>query len=70
MKMKQSGFDVEVTKSHRYRIASVVFASIVAVPALSFGWVGVDLKPIEKPRSELAFGESGSYFQLSDNERK
>lgn len=70
MKMKQSGFEVDVTKSHRYRITSVVLASIFAVPALSFGWVGVDLKPLEKPRSELAFGESGSYFQLSDNERK
>lgn len=40
------------------------------VMSLLLGWVGVDLKPLEKPRSELALGESGSYFQLSDNERK
>ena len=37
---------------------------------LLLGWVGLDVKPLQKPRSDLAPGQSGTYGQLSDDERK
>jgi hypothetical protein len=35
-----------------------------------YAWPGVNLKPLSKRKSDLALGESGTYYQLSDNERK
>lgn len=43
---------------------------IIVLVCLSVGWVGVDVKPLQKERSDLAPGQSGTYYQLSDAERK
>lgn len=43
---------------------------IIVLVCLSVGWVGVDVKPLSKERSDLAPGQSGTYYQLSDAERK
>lgn len=43
---------------------------IIVLVYLSVGWVGVDVKPLQKERSDLAPGQSGTYYQLSDAERK
>ena len=43
--------------------------SALAVVLLS-GWAGLDVEPLQKPRSDLAPGQSGTYAQLSDDERK
>lgn len=45
-------------------------ALIIVLVCLSGGWVGVDVKPLSKERSDLAPGQSGTYYQLSDAERK
>ena len=36
----------------------------------AFAWPGLKVKPLAKNKSDLALGESGTYYQLSDNERK
>ena len=36
----------------------------------AFAWPGLKVKPLAKNKSDLAPGESGAYYQLSDNERK
>lgn len=43
---------------------------IIVLVCLSVGWGGVDVKPLQKERSDLAPGQSGTYYQLSDAERK
>lgn len=43
---------------------------IIVLVCLSVGWVGVDVKPLQKERSDLAPGQSGTYYQLSDAEQK
>ena len=43
---------------------------IIVLVCLSVGWVGVDVKPLQKERSDLAPGQNGTYYQLSDAERK
>lgn len=43
---------------------------IIVLVCLSVGWVGVDVRPLQKERSDLAPGQSGTYYQLSDAERK
>lgn len=43
---------------------------IIVLVCLSVGWVGVDVKPLSKERSDFAPGQSGTYYQLSDAERK
>lgn len=43
---------------------------IIVFVCLSVGWVGVDVKPLQKERSDLVPGQSGTYYQLSDAERK
>lgn len=35
-----------------------------------YAWPGLNVKPLAKHKSGLAPGESGTYYQLSDNERK
>ena len=35
-----------------------------------YAWPGLNVKPLAKHTSGLAPGESGTYYQLSDNERK
>ena len=45
------------------------FPSVLAV-VLLLGWAGLDVKPLQKSRSDLAPGQSGTYAQLSDDERK
>lgn len=37
---------------------------------VAYAWPGVNLKPLVKSKSDLLSGESGTYYQLSDNERK
>ena len=78
-----SEHNIESIRNERYQMIEYLDTALLSalkqviggfgvflVMSLLLGWVGVDLKPLEKPRSELALGESGSYFQLSDNERK
>lgn len=36
----------------------------------AFAWPGSNVKPLAKHKSELPPGQSGTYYQLSDNERK
>ena len=36
----------------------------------AFAWPGLKVKPLAKNKSDLAPGESDTYYQLSDNERK
>lgn len=55
--------------SRRCRCNATTSLFIVLV-CLSVGWVGVDVKPLQKERSDLAPGQSGTYYQLSDAERK
>lgn len=43
---------------------------VLCVAVICGGWVGVDVRPLRKTQSELETGKSGSYYQLSDNERK
>lgn len=43
---------------------------IGAVLCLSVGWVGQNVMPLAKRHSDLALGQSGTYYQLSDSERK
>ncbi len=43
---------------------------ILAVGCLSAGWIGQHIKPLAKKNSDLAQGASGTYYQLSDAERK
>ena len=50
------------------RIAGVF--AIGASCMICTGWVGVNVKPLKKDRSELAATQSGTYYQLSDKERK
>ena len=49
---------------------ALMLVSLFAALLLNCGWVGVDVKPLEKSRSDLASGQSGTYYQLSDTERK
>lgn len=37
---------------------------------VAYAWPGLNVKPLAKQKSGLAPGESGTYYQLSDNERK
>ena len=43
---------------------------LLGLCTMCVGWTGVDVKPLRKDRSELAPGQSGTYYQLSDSERK
>ena len=51
---------------------STVMRQILSALAvvLLLGWVGLNVKPLQKSRSDLALGQSGTYAQLSDDERK
>jgi len=46
------------------------YVFLVVSIILCVGWVGVNPKPLEKPSSSLSAGQSGTYHQLSDDERK
>ena len=50
------------------RIFQIVPMMLVSLAAE--GWVGAELKPLEKHKSDLAAEQSGTYYQLSDGERK
>lgn len=55
--------------------ASIFDVKLVLVFSLfichsAFAWPGLNIKPLAKNRSELSSGQSGTYYQLSDNERK
>ena len=57
---------ISLNKVLRY----AMIAQFVAMSALANGWPGVDVKPLRKERSDLGPGQSGTYYQLSDSERK
>ena len=44
--------------------------SLLALCMNLFAWSGLNVRPLAKGKSDLAPGESGTYYQLSDNERK
>lgn len=47
------------------------FAMVIGgCPLVVDAWPGLNVKPLVKHKSDLAPGESGTYYQLSDNERK
>ena len=48
----------------------ILQSALVALLCLNGGWKGLEVKPLEKTRSELLPGQSGTYEQLSDAERK
>ena len=48
----------------------VMILPFVLTVDVACGWLGVDFKPLRKERSDLASGQSGTYYQLSDSERK
>lgn len=55
----------------RHKGARIVGATVLCILILaSCGWVGIDVKPVQKTRSDLVAGQSGTYYQLSDSERK
>ena len=48
----------------------VMVLPFVLTVEVACGWPGVDVKPLRKERSDLAPGQGGTYYQLSDSERK
>lgn len=60
--------------SHIFQLKdkSTVMRQILSAIAvvLLLGWAGLDVKPLQKSRSDLVPGQSGTYAQLSDDERK